>query len=92
MKINCLPLFFVLLTAICLPEMVAAEKLVIIGTNDTHSQIDPDDEDGLGGVLRRKVLVDSIRNATTMSCLSIWATPCKVPCILTSTVVKWRTW
>lgn len=37
-----------------------AEKLVIIHTNDTHSQIDPNDKD-LGGVLRRKVLIDSIR-------------------------------
>ena len=39
-----------------------AQKLVIIGTNDTHSQIDPDDSDGRGGVLRRKVVIDSIRN------------------------------
>lgn len=44
------------------PE-VYAEKLVILHTNDTHSMIDPDDSDGLGGVLRRKVLIDSVRNA-----------------------------
>lgn len=37
-----------------------AQKLVILHTNDTHSQIDPDDKD-LGGVLRRKVLIDSVR-------------------------------
>ncbi|MCH5219946.1 MAG: bifunctional metallophosphatase/5'-nucleotidase [Muribaculaceae bacterium] len=43
-------------------QQAEGQKLVLIGTNDTHSQIDPD-EDGLGGVLRRKVLVDSIRNA-----------------------------
>lgn len=37
-------------------------KLVILHTNDTHSQIDPDDS-GLGGIARRKVLVDSVRAA-----------------------------
>lgn len=42
---------------------LAAQKLTIIHTNDTHSQIDPDEETGLGGVLRRKVLIDSIRQA-----------------------------
>ena len=42
------------------PEM-NAEKLVIMHTNDTHSQIDPIAEDGLGGVARRKVLIDSVR-------------------------------
>lgn len=39
----------------------SGEKLVIVATNDTHSQIDPDDK-GNGGILRRKVLLDSIRN------------------------------
>lgn len=37
-----------------------AENLVILHTNDTHSQIDPAD-DGLGGIARRKVLIDSVR-------------------------------
>ncbi len=41
---------------------IYGEKLVIVATNDTHSQIDPDDK-GQGGVLRRKALVDSIRNS-----------------------------
>lgn len=41
----------------------AAEKLVMLHTNDTHSQIDPFEEDGLGGVARRKVLIDSVRAA-----------------------------
>lgn len=41
----------------------SAQRLTIIHTNDTHSQIDPDDETGRGGVLRRKVLIDSIREA-----------------------------
>ena len=40
-----------------------AENLVILHTNDTHSQIDPDDKDNLGGIARRKVVVDSVRNA-----------------------------
>lgn len=50
------------LAACCAPA-VSGEKLVMITTNDTHSMIDPDDSDGLGGVLRRKVVIDSIRNA-----------------------------
>ena len=36
-------------------------RLVILHTNDTHSQIDPDDKDGRGGVARRKVVIDSVR-------------------------------
>lgn len=36
-------------------------KLVILHTNDTHSHIDPDPECDLGGALRRKVLIDSVR-------------------------------
>ena len=38
----------------------SAETLTILATNDTHSQIDPG-ADGMGGVARRKVLIDSIR-------------------------------
>lgn len=44
------------------PTALADGKLVILHTNDTHSAIDPD-SDGLGGVLRRKVLIDSVRAA-----------------------------
>ena len=40
-----------------------AEKLVLLHTNDTHSQIDPFDDDNLGGVARRKVVIDSVRAA-----------------------------
>lgn len=39
-----------------------AENLVILHTNDTHSQIDPEDHD-LGGVMRRKAVIDSVRSA-----------------------------
>lgn len=35
-------------------------NLVILHTNDTHSAIEPDGK-GLGGIARRKVLVDSVR-------------------------------
>ena len=40
----------------------SAADLVILHTNDTHSQIDPTDK-GFGGVQRRKVFVDSVRAA-----------------------------
>lgn len=48
-------------TAMAVPAGFAADRLVILHTNDTHSQIDPDDNTDLGGVLRRKVLIDSVR-------------------------------
>lgn len=41
---------------------ISAEKLVILHTNDTHSTIDPL-ADGSGGVLQRKAIIDSVRNA-----------------------------
>lgn len=41
----------------------AGERLVILHTNDTHSQIDPVGSNGLGGVLRRKAAIDSVRQA-----------------------------
>lgn len=41
----------------------SANRLVILHTNDTHSIIDPYYETGLGGVARRKVLIDSVRSA-----------------------------
>ncbi len=40
-----------------------ADNLVILATNDTHSQIDPAADDDLGGVARRKVVIDSVRRA-----------------------------
>lgn len=40
----------------------SGERLVLLHTNDTHSQIDPLDN-GRGGVFRRKVLIDSVRAA-----------------------------
>lgn len=38
-----------------------AQNLVILHTNDTHSHIDA--ENGVGGVLQRKALIDSVRKA-----------------------------
>lgn len=43
-------------------------RLVLMHTNDTHSQIDPDSKN-LGGVIRRKVLIDSIRAVEPYSLL-----------------------
>ncbi|MCM1320021.1 MAG: bifunctional metallophosphatase/5'-nucleotidase [Muribaculaceae bacterium] len=40
---------------------LCAQNLVILHTNDTHSHIDA--ENGVGGVLQRKALIDSVRNA-----------------------------
>lgn len=40
----------------------AARDLVILHTNDTHSLILPD-VDGKGGVLQRKAIIDSVKNA-----------------------------
>lgn len=48
------------LAALCFP--VAAEKLVILHTNDTHSAIEPN-KDGTGGMLQLKAVVDSVRKA-----------------------------
>lgn len=39
-----------------------AEKLVILHTNDTHSNIDVS-RDGKGGILPRKAIIDSVRKA-----------------------------
>lgn len=49
-----------MLMAVCVVSAASAEDLVILHTNDTHSQIDPMD-DGRGGVMRRKALIDSIK-------------------------------
>lgn len=42
-----------------LPNM-QAEHLIVIGANDTHSQIEPA-ADGLGGLLRRRAAMDEVR-------------------------------
>lgn len=45
----------------CSPK-TEPNTLVILHTNDTHSQIEPDSKD-LGGVMRRKAVIDSVRAA-----------------------------
>ncbi len=44
----------------CLPA--AAQSLVLLHTNDTHSNIEPD-ANGVGGILPRKAIIDSVRKA-----------------------------
>lgn len=46
--------------SLCLPA--AAQSLVLLHTNDTHSNIDTD-ASGIGGILPRKAIVDSVRKA-----------------------------
>lgn len=48
--------------AVAFCSVSEAEKLVILHTNDTHSTIDPL-SDGTGGILQRKAIIDSVRNA-----------------------------
>lgn len=43
-------------------SMATGENLVILHTNDTHSNIDPD-KNGQGGILQRKAIIDSVRKA-----------------------------
>lgn len=55
--------FYVFLSIIGAGAMLSpcnADELVLMQTNDTHSQVDPL-ANGLGGVERRKVVIDSIR-------------------------------
>lgn len=44
----------------CLTPQAEAQKVVVLATNDTHSQIDPA-SDGMGGILRRRALFDQVR-------------------------------
>lgn len=56
-------IFAALLAAVTITSCGGSEDaghLVILHTNDTHSQIEPDRHD-MGGIVRRKVLVDSVR-------------------------------
>ena len=48
---------------------MTAEELVIMHTNDVHGNIVPEKSTDLGGVLRRKVIIDSIRHAEKHSLL-----------------------
>lgn len=48
--------------AACCASQAASHKLVLLHTNDTHSQIEPT-ADGRGGILQRKAVIDSVRRA-----------------------------
>lgn len=63
MKIRRLLKFLPIVALLGLSAQSAAEDLVILHTNDTHSIIDPGYDDNLGGVMRRKALIDSVRRA-----------------------------
>lgn len=55
-----------IISLVCAAAFVAApaiaERLVILHTNDTHSNIESD-ANGVGGVLQRKAIIDSVRAA-----------------------------
>lgn len=57
---NCRTLILGILASAALS--VGAESLVLLHTNDTHSNIDVDSK-GVGGVLPRKAIIDSVRKA-----------------------------
>lgn len=48
--------------ALSLCLTAGAQSLVLLHTNDTHSNIDPD-ADGTGGILPRAAIIDSVRRA-----------------------------
>lgn len=55
-----------IITAMVLSLTLAAQRLTILHTNDTHSHIDPvrsGAEAGLGGVIERAAYIDSVRAA-----------------------------
>ncbi len=55
-------LFLSLIIAIGTVIIGAADDLVILTTNDTHSNIDSG-KNGIGGILPRKAIIDSVRSA-----------------------------
>ena len=61
-KMNILAQCALILASGLFTANINAEKLVILHTNDTHSMIDPA-ADGMGGVLQRKAIIDSVRKA-----------------------------
>lgn len=57
----------ILITALLFASILTAnsQHLTILHSNDTHSQVDPTEApEDLGGVIRRKAIIDSVRNAT----------------------------
>ncbi len=63
MKIKSALYPLIIAAGLCMTTVsVSAEQLVILHTNDTHSQIEPD-ANGSGGILQRKAVIDSVRRA-----------------------------
>ncbi len=62
MRLHNLFLMSLLMAVVMSCSTKVQDRLVILHTNDLHSQIDPD-KDGRGGVSRIKVLVDSVRES-----------------------------
>ena len=83
----CKKIIVALLIVMSVSLVANADNLVILHTNDTHSQIDPTDKDK-GGVLRRKALIDSVRGLIIMCCLLMPAMLCKAPFISTCLKVR----
>lgn len=81
MKKTCYLLTLLILTLSA--GMTRAQKITILGTNDTHSQIDPD-ERGRSGALQRKAVIDSVRKADKTCCWWMPATLCKARSISNS--------
>ena len=65
----------------------AAERLVILHTNDTHSNIESD-RNGVGGILPRKAIIDSVRKAEKNGIL-LAATWCRERSISNISVATW---
>ena len=57
------------LSAIFLCQPATADDLVIMHTNDVHGNIVPEKTKYAGGLARRKVVIDSIRNTEEHSLL-----------------------
>lgn len=55
-------LFISAVAAVLIAIPTLGESIVILHSNDTHSQIDTDSK-GIGGALQRKAIIDSVRNA-----------------------------
>ena len=60
------PYLFLLFCSISVGIKAQKKELLIIHTNDVHSQIEPtatdDSQPDMGGTLRRQVVIDSLRN------------------------------
>ena len=61
MKTRFIYQFFIIFWALVGPIPTTADHLIILATNDTHSQIEPTEKDNMGGVFRRRAIFDDVR-------------------------------